>query len=115
MSGKPEDIPEDVWAKAGGLVGEFVSWSDVRFDEQAAEYVLTQTIARAILSAKSEQREADANLIEVGFDRVVGKRWRADGKPSKLDLCVHGRSVREDCDQCCAAAIRAVGAWTGGA
>jgi len=67
-------------------------------------------IARALLAAEQRgaerEREACALLIEEGFERVVGKRYRDDGGSSKNDLCIHHHPMYEDCEQCAAAAIR---------
>ena len=102
-SGKPADIPQDVWRQARAV---FVAYSKV---EGAAAllaiangeydgYPMITIAARAILAAKAEEREACALLIDEGFDRV--------GVKSKLDECDHGRFGYEDCEQCASAAIR---------
>jgi hypothetical protein len=69
-----------------------------------------EPIARALVAAEQRgaerEREACALLIEEGFEREIGRRWRPDGKPSNLDWCIHDREVGADCEQCAAAAIR---------
>lgn len=59
-------------------------------------------IARALMA----ERERCARLIEDGFNRSVGKPLRPGGRPSKNDKCPHDRAMFEDCEQCCADAIR---------
>lgn len=58
-------------------------------------------VYRAGLAAIAESRRqalADAaQLIEEGFDRGIKR---------KQDTCAHGKFEWEDCDRCCAAAIR---------
>jgi len=50
---KPSDIPQDIWTAAGVHV-------------RTTSHLLSSTeiIARAILAAKAEQREADAKLAD---------------------------------------------------
>lgn len=75
------------------LSGKYDAWPSV------------QASARAIMAAQAEQREKDARLIEEGFEKAVGESY-APGSRSKNDKCPHGRVMYEDCDQCCADAIR---------
>lgn len=62
-------------------------------------------IARALLAERAAQRERDAAMIEEGVERGRAKQ-RRPGVPSKNDECPHGRYMYEDCEPCCAAAIR---------
>jgi len=55
----------------------------------------------ATLEAENKRlREAITNYLDGGYDRPLGKMWRADGKPSKHDLCVHGSSMYQSCENC---------------
>lgn len=56
----------------------------------------------------NEAVEACAKLIEDGVIRKVAVPYRNDGVPSKNDRCEHGRWMYEDCEACCAVAIRAL-------
>lgn len=58
--GRPDDIPEDVWRRAEDLAMRYIHWlGPVELDPQA-EYVLTQSIARAILAERTRLRVYDA-------------------------------------------------------
>lgn len=63
MSGTPnngEDIPDDVWTKAGNEAMRYVEWLIPKpLEYAAAEYVLTVSFARAILA----ERERAASVI----------------------------------------------------
>lgn len=56
---KPDDIPQDVWEAAENAVYRFCNkhhlWGDLGFDRAVD---LHETIARAIMAAKAEEREA---------------------------------------------------------
>lgn len=54
---KPEDIPQDVWDKAGNIK----PLPDFKFAEW--EQILQSDIARAIMVAKEEEREACSDAI----------------------------------------------------
>jgi hypothetical protein len=54
---KPEDIPEDVWGAAHNAILAAREYSTTDRDVWAA------CIARAIMAAKAEQREADAQVV----------------------------------------------------
>jgi len=61
----------------------------------------------AVVEAVLAEREACAALIEEGFERIVGESYADDPNVrSKHDKCPHGRYMYEDCEQCCADAIR---------
>lgn len=61
-----------------------------------------EAISLALSEARSAGRangmEEAARILEEGFDRGIKR---------KQDTCDHGKFEWEDCDQCCAAAIRA--------
>jgi hypothetical protein len=59
-------------------------------------------------AARNAGLEEAAKLIENGFNRKAAYPFRADGVTSKLDQCIHKRAMNEDCEQCCADAIRAL-------
>lgn len=63
---------------------------------------------REIAELREATLEEAAKVIEEGFEKAVGESYRNDGKPSKNDKCPHGRYHYEDCDQCCADAVRAL-------
>jgi hypothetical protein len=65
-------------------------------------------------SGRDAGLEEAAKLVEVGFDRKVAYPFRADKLVSKLDQCIHKRAMNEDCEQCCADAIRALAATSSG-
>ena len=44
--------------------------------------------------------EALNRIAEGDEPRPLGKRWRADGAPSKHDQCVHGTWMYETCGDC---------------
>jgi hypothetical protein len=45
--------------------------------------------------------EGALQTISVGEEpRPVGIRWRQDGRPSKLDRCVHEIAMHDTCGQC---------------
>lgn len=66
------------------------------------------TLKREIATLREATLEEAAKVIEEGFHKAVGESYRNDGKPSKNDKCPHGRYHYEDCDQCCADAVRAL-------
>ena len=96
---KPDDIPEDVWAAA-------VRCAEVVCRNLPEDYgdmtIEIRAIARVILA----ERERCAQLIERGVNRVVHQPFWV-GRRSKNDLCPHERYMYEDCERCCADAIRA--------
>lgn len=56
---------------------------------------------RAKRKRQFERMEAALREIaESNIPRPLGKRWRADGRPSKLDQCIHSRAVGADCASC---------------
>lgn len=63
---KPEDIPQDVWNVAEAKAIDYLNWfgAALKSDDQ---YVLAQTIARAILAAKAEA-EAERDLLQEIID-----------------------------------------------
>lgn len=70
---------------------------------------MVREISDALLSAEQRGIERAANLIESGFDREHAEIWAKDGVTrTKFDRCPHGRQVNDDCEQCCAAAIRSL-------
>lgn len=79
------------------------AWNDFAPDAAAAieAYLSTTNIRYQAL-------EEAATLIEQGFTRDVAEPYMPDGRRTKNDKCPHGRYMYEDCEQCCAAAIRAL-------
>ena len=75
---------------------------ETRMDDLLADMTRQRDEAR-----KQALMEA-AELVEGGVDRVVASPFRNDGIPSKSDKCPHDRVMYEDCEQCIAAAIRAL-------
>lgn len=72
---KPEDIPQDVWDMGAKLAGEYLAWlnagnSTGHLSEHAVA-AMADTIDRAILAAKAEER-GDIWAIAVG--NAVGER-----------------------------------------
>lgn len=63
--------------------------------------------ARALLEAHKAGMMGAAEMIEEGIDKPSATPWRSDGTPSKNDKCPHDFFMYEDCEACCAAAIRA--------
>lgn len=64
--GKPDDIPQDVWDLAVRTFAELLT--PFRYEDKEA-FADAEHIARAIMAAKAEQREADAKMAE-GFERT---------------------------------------------
>lgn len=82
---KPEDIPQDVWTEADGKALDYLNWLGIGNSEDH-QYVLAQTIARAIDAAKAAEREAclQACLDEINsakqakcFQEAMGAHWSA--------------------------------------
>lgn len=95
----PDDIPQWAWDVARNMLAKPISpWA-------------VNKIARALLEAhqrgRREGMEEAAGMIEEGVDRPAYEAWRDDGKPSKHDKCPHDLFMYEDCETCCASAIRA--------
>ena len=44
--------------------------------------------------------EALTAIVGGDVPRPIGKPWRSDGKRSKLDECIHSRTMSEDCAGC---------------
>jgi hypothetical protein len=59
-----------------------------------------QRLRQELAEARRKAMEECATLIEEGYDRI--------GIASKRDTCDHAKFGWEDCDQCAAAAIRAL-------
>lgn len=57
---KPEDIPGSVWEAAKGAIEPYMGQSQYREDCQ-------EDIARAIMAAKAEEREACAKIIDANM------------------------------------------------
>lgn len=76
---KPEDIPQDVWNVAEAKAIDYLNWfgAALKSDDQ---YVLAQTIARAILAAKAEEREACAQVADEYQYTYVARRIRKRGE-----------------------------------
>lgn len=79
-------MPEDKRASLRLCIGQLI------------QHDIGPYIARAIMAAKAEEREACALLLDEGFER--------EGVKHKNDECSHGRFGYEDCEQCASAAIR---------
>ena len=96
------------------MTGIIPEWADKKAERVLNMFARGDTAAidRALLhgafaAALCEEREACATLVEEGFDRVVGESYADDPNVrSKHDKCPHGRYMYEDCEQCCADAIR---------
>lgn len=53
------------------------------------------------MSGEGDKLVAALRAIAEGhYDRPLGKRWRADEKPSKLDMCAHDVFMSDDCGVC---------------
>ena len=62
----------------------------------------------ATLRAEVERfREALENIEQGDVPRPVGQVYRRDGKPSKLDQCIHRVAMYDDCGNCIANFARA--------
>ena len=64
---KPDDIDQDAWEIGVRMAGEYLSWlnagnSTGHLSEHAVA-AMADTIARAIMSAKAEEREAILELV----------------------------------------------------
>lgn len=72
MAERPEDIPEDVWATAAKWAHDLREWADhgntMATYADHDEYAFTDTIARAILAAKLEEREA---CVKAATDEIT--------------------------------------------
>lgn len=72
----------------------------------------TITALRARLSsAEAERDRLREGLVAIrdgDVPRQVGTRFRSDGKPSKLDICVHEIMLHDECAECVSAAARAL-------
>ena len=93
----PDDIPQWAW--------------DVSLEISNDRETLATTIALAIFDAhqrgRREGMEEAATMIDEGVEKPASSPWRNDGKPSKHDKCPHDLFMYEDCETCCASAIRA--------
>jgi hypothetical protein len=72
MTGKPDDIPLDVWAAAWAV------WQPHRKPIPSAAIEL---VARTIMAAKAEQREADAKICDAEAARRIHNgnlAWKGD-------------------------------------
>lgn len=49
-----------------------------------------------------EMRRALQEIADGGPDKVSAAKYRADGQPSKYDLCRHGKQINHDCGECIA-------------
>lgn len=108
---KPEWCPQWAWDEADRLADvSSKCWHDIYWNGRS-DITLNEHVARALLDAHQRGRlegmEEAAGMIEEGVDRPAYEAWRDDGKPSKHDRCPHGVVMYEDCEACCAAAIRA--------
>ena len=81
--------------------------SDLRAENARLEAELEEAEARAA-RIEAETIERCAQLIEEGYERPIGWHYRQDHKPSKHDRCPHDLDMRDPCDECAAAAIRAM-------
>lgn len=59
---KPDDIPQDVWDRADDLA--FYDPATEGRDGSLNRYKLREAIARAIMAAKAEEREACAGIAD---------------------------------------------------
>ena len=67
--GRPEDIPEDVWAAAMSEAAKYVEWAfQTRNVDADAEYVLATSISRMVLAERLKERGACA--------QIAADRWR---------------------------------------
>jgi hypothetical protein len=65
---KPDDIDQDAWDTGARMAGEYLSWlhagnSAGHLSEHAVS-AMADTIARAIMSARAEEREACAKIAD---------------------------------------------------
>lgn len=107
-NGQPLETPTN------GLVAAALPWPTEiddndyqRVEANAASIVALHNafpdLAAALREARVENERLRAALIAIEegtYNRVVSKTWRADGKPSKLDLCAHGVMMNYTCEGC---------------
>ena len=97
---KPEWCPQELWDEACKCMTAWPLSVEGR-----------SRIARALLDAhqrgRREGMEEAATMIDEGVEKPASSPWRNDGKPSKHDKCPHDLFMYEDCETCCASAIRA--------
>jgi hypothetical protein len=71
-SGRPADIPQDVWEAAAKWADEYARWlhagNSTGVLSDHAEQGLTDTIARAIMAAKTEEREGCLSDLQAILD-----------------------------------------------
>lgn len=99
----------DLLAKAAGM--ELSTCVMRAFNEKSEKLGMPVRLAAAPTGPAQGWNEAArscAKLIEDGVIRKVAVPYRNDGVPSKNDRCEHGRWMYEDCEACCAVAIRAL-------
>lgn len=93
------------WDHSFGLMDEARQEDLRRSFRQIAYHDITPFVAGALSNAEHEGMRRAAAIIQEGFDKEVGTSFRADGKPSKNDQCLHGHFIYEDCEACSVAAI----------
>jgi hypothetical protein len=103
------DLTALIEAQHGDVVVRTAKLLYEKDDMIAAAEAENATLKREIAELREATLEA-AKVIEEGSHKAVGESYRNDGKPSKNDTCPHGRYHYEDCDQCCADAVRALAA-----
>jgi hypothetical protein len=64
------------------------------------EFQATPTPRELEAASYIEKLEDALRIISTGTPRVAAVAYRDDGKPSKFDLCHHGKRIYEDCDNC---------------
>lgn len=92
MSDKPDGASDDAWNRAQSVAIDFINWADQRSADSSldpdAEHVLAKIIAKIVMAAKAEEREACAKVAEqkvhidgVGFvgasPRIIAKAIRS--------------------------------------
>lgn len=86
-TGKPDDIPQDVWDAAGDYADELHLAGDCMFLESR------KVIARAILAAKAEERQNAIGVV-LSFERHHGEPGAVASNPY-ADVRVIAAAIRK--------------------
>lgn len=74
-------------------------WVEGAWDNDPEANANAALIVRAV-NAHYELLAALRSIADGDVPRPLGDRYRSDGAPSKVDKCVHGQYMYEDCGSC---------------
>ncbi len=78
------------------------AWLSQDVDQKEADAIVYNLRIERLNAKNARLREALNKIAALDVPRPVATRFRADGKPTKYDLCPHEINMWDDCEHCIA-------------